>query len=144
MKLPTKILIGPVLDWAVAKSINEDIQEFELNDISPIYTTDGYPYQPSSNWSQGGPLLEDHAVMLFCGEDCQWYAFNNCNEYNPFYVNNFVNCTLSDASAYGDTPLIAVCRAIVISHFGDNVDIPDELIPYISDFISNTLKNINE
>lgn len=60
---------------------------------------------PSTNWAQGGPLLESRAVELspMAGS---WYA-----QLKP-----------SRVGGIGDTVLQAVCRAVVWQAYGDSVE----------------------
>jgi len=110
--MKTNELIGPALDWAVAlvqgavwsmwrfKAHHED---GEMN-----YSTD---------WSQGGPIIEREIITLTHPKyDC-WTA---CGQ----------DSTDLDMPLYeedGPTPLIAAMRCYVASKLGDEVDIPEEL-----------------
>lgn len=66
-------------------------------------------FEPSTNWAQGGPILQNHIGALedFAGEG--WTA-----------------CCMGH-SVDGNTPLEAVCRAYVTAKLGETVEIPDEL-----------------
>ena len=119
MKIKTSELTGAALDWAVSQSHCEELV------VEIIPQDDKYPaglfyapardswYEPSTNWSQGGPIIEREGVNLsahykiYTGE---WQAW--C-EHGP--------------SAYGPTPLIAAMRCYVASKLGDEVDVPEEL-----------------
>jgi hypothetical protein len=59
----------------------------------------------STNWAQGGPLLESRAVDVSPMAGV-WYA----------------KLRLSRADGVGDTVLQAVCRAVVHQAYGDNVE----------------------
>lgn len=65
-------------------------------------------YRPSTDWAQGGPLIERHAHMLhhFELEQSGWLASAGSPKVGK---------------AQGDTPLVAICRAFVRSVFGDEV-----------------------
>ena len=67
-------------------------------------------YHPSTNWSQGGPIIEREGITLRCGLH-GWDA-----ELEEF-----------DAISHGPTPLIAAMRCLVASKLGDEVEIPEEL-----------------
>ena len=72
-----------------------------------------YRYRPSTNWSQGGALIEKYKICL-CYEcfqkdnDCYWVAA--IEESEGTYLG-------SDKQ-----PLIAAMRAIVASVYGESVD----------------------
>jgi hypothetical protein len=113
-EMKTSELTGAALDWAVAKI------EQEWTDEDRWYNTIGYvdtgdvddePYYPSTNWAQGGPIIEREFIELTCTDE--WKAFmrfqsNPCDEDGP-------------------TPLIAAMRCYVASKLGDDVDVPEEL-----------------
>lgn len=104
MKVKTSELAGAALDWAVAKC--------EGNTIT--FADDGLPSGQwemySSNWAQGGPIIERHIFRLEDYGD-EWEAEGFC-----------------DIGTHGPTPLIAAMRAYVTSKLGDEVDIPGELL----------------
>ena len=74
----------------------------------------GGGYSPSTDWRQGGPMIELHKIWLGAPimERKRWDA----------------SVDFSVDQEIGDTPLIAACRAIVASKLGDVVQIPDELV----------------
>lgn len=108
VEVKTSALSGAALDWAVVQAEGHPCGE--LHD-------DGYWSGPeySTDWSQGGPLIEKHRVDLhYAGH--AWMAQAG---------------TLSKAwplACYGGTALIAACRAIVAAHLGDVVQVPAELL----------------
>ena len=142
--MKTSELIGPALDWAVAKC--EGFKEcmvfgqgsvkdsgFAVPNAHGGYKSvllkcvhdkwykrcDGYPWgrdqviwQPSTDWSQGGPIIEREAITLsaYCGKNdsVDWYA--------------------GRYSLKSPTPLIAAMRCYVTSELGDDVEIPKELL----------------
>ncbi len=114
--MKTNELIGPALNWAVAKCKGLDIR------ITPSLSG-GYnciidSFKPSIDWAQGGPIIEREGIstLLFEG---QWFAFNNL----PIH-----DCIKDIADGYvGPTPLVAAMRAYVASKLGDDVDIPEGL-----------------
>ena len=115
VEVKTSDLIGPPLDWATAVAIGH---EPNLIALWPIVFVNGLFFSPSTSWSQGGPLIEDHkaCVAIFCDGD--W-----CCAFNP-------GERLQDwsDSGYGPTPLIAACRAIVRAKLGETVSVPKELM----------------
>lgn len=67
----------------------------------------------STDWAQGGPIIERWVSDL--SQRGEWYAQIQINDV-PEY-----------AKASGPTPLIAAMRCYVASKLGDEVEIPDEL-----------------
>lgn len=57
----------------------------------------------STDWAQGGPLIERHNLEVYRWNE-EWEAWCNSDEY-----------------CRAETPLIAICRAVVRSVFGDEV-----------------------
>jgi hypothetical protein len=94
----TSELIDDALDWAVAKC-----EGYRL-DLVPEDS-----YTPSTNWSQGGPIIEREGITL-THQAFDWSAQTD-----------------DDLFAYGPTPLIAAMRCYVASKLGDDVEIPEEL-----------------
>jgi hypothetical protein len=90
----------------------------------------GYINSPSTDWSQGGPIIEREKINL--SVDYQddalsldmipigWKAnlWNNSVPGTPGFLQ----------WAYGPTPLIAAMRCYVASKLGDNIEIPKELL----------------
>ncbi|HCF7134684.1 phage protein NinX family protein [Pseudomonas aeruginosa] len=74
------------------------------------------PFCPSISWEQCGPLIEElHVDMHFNG--VEWLA--QVDTLGPEFP---MACKSKSA-------LEAVCRAIVVSRLGEEVDIPKELMP---------------
>ena len=99
-------LQGAALDWAVMKcdGICKDF---------PAYWVDEYP---STNWAQGGPIIERERISI---EDCQDGAglYWEATRIEPPAV----------SEARGPTPLIAAMRCYVASKMGDEIELPEEL-----------------
>jgi hypothetical protein len=126
----TNKLQGPALDWAVAKC------EFPEPDYEPqdwlVYITegcndDGWVFSPSTDWSQGGPIIEREKITLEhlrgagdTGADV-WVAMLTCEDKKFGGVECF--------EGQGPTPLIAAMRCYVASKLGDEVEVPDEINP---------------
>ena len=117
MKTKTSELTGAALDWAVAKCEGKTDGELVTHDE---FYWDGeglqwaIEYTPSTNWSQGGPIIEREKLILgYIGEiwECRY-----------FDEGKFKNCE------YGPTPLIAAMRCFVTSRLGEEVEVPDELL----------------
>jgi hypothetical protein len=107
--MKTRELTGTALDWAVA--VCEGINLFETEGW--VYS-DGKraPFRPSSDWRQGGFIIEREVICIGSGLDAPtWYANQGCGKHHRF----------------GPTPLIAAMRCFVASRLGDEVKIPDIL-----------------
>lgn len=105
--MKTSELIGPALDWAVAKCEGWTYDSSELKYIKLGYTEWNY----STNWEHGGPIIERECIALkaLAAEPVYWRA-------GTF------------GTSIGPTPLIAAMRCYVASKLGDEVDIPKELL----------------
>jgi hypothetical protein len=129
MLTKTAVLIGSDLDWAVehAQTLAWEAYDAALFADKPLPTRpcewvrnqghDGWddPYSPSTNWAQGGPIIDSErisfhqyencppsiAVVAYQGNDAEWKH-----------------------KQFGTTPLIAAMRCYVASKLGDDVDIP--------------------
>jgi hypothetical protein len=102
--MKTSELIDLALDWAVATITKAGI--VSLNGTY-IIDTKGKRYSPSTDWAQGGPIIEREGIAL-AKDGHQWMAMME----EPFF---------------GPTPLIAAMRCYVASKLGDTVDVPEEL-----------------
>lgn len=112
-------LSGAALDWAVAKAEGVEIS---LAGAHPHAVVEGRlvgNYAPSTDWSQGGPLLEKYHVDLHYPHGLPgrgwWAQAGTHSQETPI-------------AAIDATPLIAACRAIVASVLGPVVSVPKELI----------------
>lgn len=123
MKIKTSELIGPALDWAVAKCLKiktgyGSSYGPKLLRASTHYAKHnvlaGEVWSPSSNWSQGGPIINRDRIELVPSVNGKvWYAES------------------LDRSARVErcnTPLIAAMRCYVASKLGEEVNIPEELL----------------
>ena len=112
MKTKTSNLIGPALDWAVAKCEGLDLFQTEgwvyMDGIRAVF-------RPSTDWSQGGPIIERE--RMFPQEN--WGPGHDGER--AFY------CINSKVYYVGPTPLVAAMRCYVASKLGDDIDIPEEL-----------------
>lgn len=107
-RIKTGELIGVALDWAVAKC--EGV-EFLFYDPPRGETRES----PSTNWSQGGPIIERE--MIWLGSD--GVGGFDARIYEP---------DSEPWCEYGQTMLIAAMRCYVASKLGDEVEIPEELL----------------
>ena len=103
--MQTSELTGAALDWAVAMC------ECVTLDYG---LTDDERY--STNWAQGGPIIERERICVSIGHDGVWLAYSMQN-----YEDR------KEFMHIGPTPLIAAMRCYCSAKFGDEVDIPEEL-----------------
>lgn len=113
-------LTGAGLDWAVAISELQNPFILENGAIAGRYMDGGcvVGYFPSTDWSQGGPLIDEYAIGFWgvpikCGKG-EWEA-QMCHDDTPH-------------TGRGENHKVAICRAIVAAKFGNTVDIPQELL----------------
>jgi hypothetical protein len=107
--MKTSDLIGPALDWAVAKTIWYE-QEGEKYEI-PL---PAFMAKYSTDWAQGGPIIEREGICINICTEGDWVA-----ETGP--------ASLKDCPQLGPTPLIAAMRCYCCAKLGDDIDIPEEL-----------------
>lgn len=120
VEVKTADLIGPALDWAVAKAEDTKIDDSRGKELR-IDVGAGFqsPWMPSVNWHQGGPLIEKHGICVIK------YMDTVCDPCKPW------TATMRDDDNYVDdceSPLIAACLAIVAAKLGDTVSVPKELM----------------
>lgn len=114
MAVKTSKLTGHALDWAVAKCEGYEIVRMRGNEITFLdRTEDGALSEKhinySTDWAQGGPIIEREKIELEYG-GFEWWARIKADE-----------------DFEGATPLIAAMRCYVASKLGDEIEIPKEL-----------------
>lgn len=135
VEVKTAELLGAALDWAVAEA--EGIQRFVMGDDWPgnsvvadaadrdrvvicnlvgrLFVSRGGwngQWTPSTEWSQGGPLIDEYAIAFEWFSDATIRAF-----------------TMIDSGVgFGAGHLVAACRAIVDAKLGEVVQVPAELV----------------
>jgi len=137
--MKTSELTGAALDWAVAKATqmplyqcgegwpgNRVVNEESLR--RPIVTvgltgrmllegpktSENKEWSPSTDWAQGGPLIQMYEIDLKSVEEGVWQA---SNIFNDMEWHHFL----------GYSPLVAAMRCFVSSKLGDTVEVPEEL-----------------
>tara|TARA_R110000868_G_scaffold96840_10_gene266261 strand:+ start:561 stop:923 length:363 start_codon:yes stop_codon:yes gene_type:complete len=120
MRIKTSELTGAALDWAVAKCDGHDMEYFQVVDA----------YLPSTDWAQGGPIIEREDISF------RKYHRPDSEAHGKYYARV---CRESGTlvgwhkttgfQQTGPTPLIAAMRCYVTSKLGDDIDIPEELTP---------------
>lgn len=122
IEVPISDLAGAALDWAVAVACDEE--PMHIRDSEPrLWNEDhSFGYSPSTDWAQGGPLIEKHKVATIeMGEPLEWYALIGIS----FDIGNNL---CGEVEATGQTPLIAGVRAICAAKLGPTVSVPSELV----------------
>lgn len=120
MKIKTSELTGTALDWAVARAFGHEVA-FNSGSLVIIKRHDVVDYfDPSTNWGWGGPIIDSELIALNVLKHQPnlglWMASSNGGYNTP------------SIPQYGPTPLIAAMRCLVASRFGDEVDVPEELL----------------
>jgi hypothetical protein len=121
MKVKTSDLIGPALDWAVAQcegfpTRNHD-ENYIMADVGGMWDY----FSPSTDWAQGGPIIERELIRTI-----PWMEGTNVDSAKCWWAGKYI--ASGDSFGFtGPTPLIAAMRCYVISKLGDTVDIPEEL-----------------
>lgn len=129
MKVKTSELTGPALDWAVTFALGFkpriEFKPMVVPKVSGICiempTGRITAFSPSTDWSQGGPIIERERVFPLSNISTDsanpgWDFLAMHNHYN-----------VNETPMFGPTPLIAAMRCYVTSKLGDEVEIPDEL-----------------
>jgi hypothetical protein len=124
--MKTSELTGAALDWAVAKCEGLTLyKDAMLNGVvkrgwwvsgMSIDPNTWHPlamFNPSTDWSQGGPIIEREKIALAPDiHHTRWSATLRGEAY--IY--------------WAQTPLIAAMRCYVASKLGDDIDVPKELL----------------
>lgn len=111
-------LTGAALDWAVAEVIGAKPYPYK----GAFLVMDGISNIPlpkfSTDWAQGGPLIDTGCSLYQCGSE---------TSSAPFWMCSFSTYP-ERRSQTGETALIAACRAIVAFKLGLSVSVPVELV----------------
>jgi hypothetical protein len=110
------------LDWMVAKAKSLHVRFWESPTIVEILhpNLDWISFKPSTNWSQGGPIIEREALLVgpSIGHrpiGSQWTAIK-------MGVLKSETCRST-----GLTMLTAAMRCYVVSKLGETAEVPEEL-----------------
>lgn len=113
-------LTGAALDWAVSKITHpewaEDAHWYSTFWYAGIDKPVGMPYAPSTDWEQGGPIIEKARITVSFDLDTKKWVAGRYNETMAYLT-----------GAEGKTPLIAAMRCYVASKLGDEVEMPEEI-----------------
>lgn len=159
VEVKTQDLSGAALDWAVAKVVGVEadyLLPFIIDENNqPVvvlnkakWLEDEEPmaiWSPSTDWAQGGPLIESNQVFIEPPHDVHranydektgkvrgcWQTYESWHATVSARVRTLPpkieGLPGRVGRGEGETALIAACRAIVASHFGDTVSVPKEL-----------------
>lgn len=124
MKVKAAKLIGPALNWAVAKCEGKNITLMRNDDGSlfpqPVWADGIQQLDYDSSWNLSGPIIEREELKIFKnGAGANWAAGRE----RPWPDATGLRCQYK----HGPTLLIAAMRCYVASKLGDEVDVPDEL-----------------
>ena len=117
--MKTADLTGPLLAYWVARACNfknPGIEErgcyYEVGEGMDT------AFDPHSDWSDCGPLTVLHKITYWFYDHGvgPWHARKSLD------AEHFQECLEDAGIQSGPTPLIAVCRAVVASVFGEEVD----------------------
>lgn len=103
-------LSGAALDWAVSKAIGVPYRYSVTTGGDYNGNTTWYTRFFSTNWAQGGPIIEREEIAIDYDPD----VWNAAMYGEPCYLS-------------GPTPLVAAMRCYVASKLGDDIEIPKEL-----------------
>lgn len=118
--MKTNELTGAALDWAVASVEKLPMDLLIWKDDFPVVQrtflghTDILRCEFSTNWAQGGPIIERAEIFLAKSILGGWRA--------SIYLQDD-HCVMGE----GETPLVAAMRCYVESKLGEEVDLPGEL-----------------
>ena len=124
MKIKTTELTGPALDWVVAQVVHANLQRTYGEPVfnpktKRIYQTQGLQqigvnYSPSTNWAQGGPIIEREGITVCHG--------------SPVHGLEWLACDKSSTHIqHGPSYLIAAMRCFCASKLGEEVELPEKL-----------------
>ncbi|MCK1788934.1 phage protein NinX family protein [Pseudomonas violetae] len=124
-------LDGPGLDWAVAQAAGIPVQfdpdqhqHQHVTMVWQVYPHGLVPFRPSADWSDAGPLIRQFQMALtpeshYGAEGTEmsdrWIA--------DIYYDGGDHYTTEPAR----DELVAACRAIAVTKFGDTLNVPAEL-----------------
>ena len=121
MKLKVAETTNIQLDWLVAKCEGFNAEAL----VQLVKKVPGKDYgcfltKYSTDWAQGGPIIEQELIDLHSSSGGDWTA-----EKWEYEVTS--GGGTNTHIAFGPTPLIAAMRCFVSSHLGDEVAVPKEI-----------------
>ena len=127
MKINVNELQGAALDRTVAKCKGIEVVAMKegratFSDPTDDGALNEMPINYSTDWSQGGPIIEREKIDLFTekGSPESWVA-------SVAQYQNGMRLVGWRLHQYGPTPLVAAMRCYVASKLGDEIDLPADL-----------------
>jgi hypothetical protein len=113
--MKTSDLIGPALAYAVGIAEGYKVEYWHTKAVTILFpeAPRSVPWNPHSDWSQGGPIIEREKIELVPSVDGNYWYAESIDR-----TARIERCP---------TPLIAAMRCYVASKLGDEVEIPEEL-----------------
>lgn len=126
--------------------LSRDEATKEVHLVEAGGTLDLDTFKPSTDWSQGGEIIQREKITIVCAEgdynprksgtpdcyDTYWVADKGRLTTSTVYGSqgdDFGNFFQVDCNAIrGSTPLIAAMRCYVLSRLGEEVEIPEDFI----------------
>ncbi len=111
-KINTADAKDAALDWLVAKCLGKNPSLFIFQQTGALAREHNY----STDWSQGGPIIEREGISI----QCRVQPYERC-----------ANLQNEDGKVFwadGPTLLIAAMRCFIQSKLGDTVEVPEELL----------------
>ena len=130
VEVHTSNLIGPALDWAVAKC-----EGFIEDGNTPC--EHGYEqFAFSTDWTQGGPIIDREGIATRKHSGGTWYAMTSLDlgdgeraQWCEFSWRGVPSKGKARKARFsGPTRLVAAMRCYVAFKLGDTVQIPKELL----------------
>ena len=118
MKIKTTDLMPLALNWAVANIELTGHDDYTNLLMVTVGDDEGWKYNPSTDWAQGGPIIEREGMQLQMEDIGEWHATMWWDDGEG----------QREVVMQAATPLIAAMRCYVASKLGEEVDVPDELI----------------
>lgn len=121
------ILRGAALDWAACKALGSEPVVEDWGGPHPFVVLSDHgafemvPWEPSSNWCQGGPIIQHHNIAV-------WPEANGKYSAGFCTGSRHAELDLPGIVLEGETALMAICRALVVAKFGEVVEVPSVLI----------------
>lgn len=130
IEVKTAELVGPALDWAVGiaegwepdRPQDGQLRKTWLGCTQYMIVGRGAPcgggnsYSPSTDWSQGGPLIEKYRISLV-GPGVSFGRWGA----------DILGSELIVENSTADSPLVAACRRLVREKLGYAVQVPAQL-----------------
>jgi hypothetical protein len=126
MKIKVSEANNLVLDYLVAKidgiALSQVKFSFQIKTHGHLMAQPGFVYSPTSNWAQGGPIIEREKICV------EWETYDTDDTNYGYWSARMYTPPQGTTYTEGETALIAAMRSYVASKLGDEVEIPDELL----------------